>query len=170
MRHHIFYSRLSVSKSIFYVSFLLFSWRPRSCGGPWATAQFVLRPCLLHVVDEWQWSSGWVDPDSLYFSSQMRRRIGLLVAISVQNIQTTHTPNTYIQGGPKTGPRTHDLSWFCQILTDLQFFFTGRLLSKFAVKCISKIPPHLAYGVRVSYLSGEPITSFKDVLKADSGR
>ena len=37
MRHHIFYSRLSVSKSIFYVSlgniFLLFLWRPPSCGG-----------------------------------------------------------------------------------------------------------------------------------------
>ena len=37
MRHHIFYSRLSVSKSIFMfprvIIFLLFSWRPPSCGG-----------------------------------------------------------------------------------------------------------------------------------------
>ena len=34
---------------------------------------------------------------------------------------------------------------FCQILTDLQFFFTGRFLGKFAVKQILKIPPQLAY-------------------------
>jgi len=43
--HAIFYSRLSVRKSIFYVFlgnnfFTVFLWRPLSCGGPWATAQF----------------------------------------------------------------------------------------------------------------------------------
>ena len=33
----------------------------------------------------------------------------------------------------------------CQILTDIQIFFTGRFLGKFAVKCILKIPPDLTY-------------------------
>ena len=45
-----FSSRLSISKSFFYVSlgniFLLFLWRPLSYGGPWATAHFVSPPRL----------------------------------------------------------------------------------------------------------------------------
>jgi len=42
--------------------------------------------------------------------------------------------------------------------TDLRFFFTGRFLFKFAVKRISKIPPHLAY---VATLAGETLMSAK---------
>ena len=35
-------------------------------------------------------------------------------------------------------------------MTDLQHFFTGRFLGKFAVNCILKIPPHLAYVATLS--------------------
>jgi len=45
--------------------------------------------------------------------------------------------------GQKTGQR-HGPQ-FCQILTDLHIFFTGRFRGKFAVKRLLKIPPHLAY-------------------------
>ena len=31
------------------------------------------------------------------------------------------------------------------VLIDLRIFFNGRFLGKFAVKWISKIPPHVAY-------------------------
>jgi len=46
--------------------------------------------------------------------------------------------------GQKTGPQTHRHNSVI-ILNRFQFFFTGRFLGKFAVKCILKIPPHLAY-------------------------
>jgi len=50
----------------------------------------------------------------------------------------------HVQGGPKK--RGHRLVTI--ILSNLNrftFFFTGRFLSKFAVKLTLKIPPHLAY-------------------------
>ena len=49
-----------------------------------------------------------------------------------------------IQGGPKK--RGHRLmTIILSNLNDLQNFFTGRFLGKFAVKLILNIPPHLAY-------------------------
>jgi len=39
----------------------------------------------------------------------------------------------------------HHTWWKPPILTDLRIFFTGRFVGKFAVKWISKIPPHVAY-------------------------
>ena len=49
--HAIFLFQIISFKKYFYVSlgdnFLLFLWRPRSCGGPWATAQFVSPPLNL---------------------------------------------------------------------------------------------------------------------------
>jgi len=50
---------------------------------------------------------------------------------------------------------------FCQILTDLRYFFTGRFLSQFAVKCILKIPPHLTY---VAILPCETLMSTKQAI------
>ena len=43
----------------------------------------------------------------------------------------------FIQGGPKTEV-TNSWRWFCQILTDLQNFFTRRFPGKFAVKWLYK--------------------------------
>jgi len=45
--------------------------------------------------------------------------------------------------------------------TDLRIFFTGRCFGKFTVKCISKIPTHLAY---VATLPCETITSAKQAI------
>jgi len=42
-------------------------------------------------------------------------------------------------------PRTHSRPQFCRILTDFQLFFTRRFFSRFEVKPLLKIPPHLAY-------------------------
>ena len=50
---------------------------------------------------------------------------------------------------------------FCQFLTDLRIFFTGRFLWKFAVKWVSKIPPHLAY---VATLPCETLMSAKQTI------
>jgi len=50
-----------------------------------------------------------------------------------------------IQCGPEKNGATDSQSQFCQILTDLQIFFTRRFFGKFAVKCVLKIPSHLAY-------------------------
>ena len=50
---------------------------------------------------------------------------------------------------------------FCQILTDLENFLTGKFLGKFAVKCLLKIPPHLAY---VAILPCETLMSAKQVI------
>jgi len=61
--------------------------------------------------------------------------------------------------GQKTVPQTHDHN--CQILTDLQIFFTGRFPSKFAVKWILNIPPHLAY---VATLPCETLMSVKQAI------
>jgi len=46
------------------------------------------------------------------------------------------------------------------MLTDLKKF-TGRFLCKFAVKCILKIPPHIAY---VATLPCETLTSAKQAI------
>jgi len=43
----------------------------------------------------------------------------------------------------KTGPKTHDHNSVKSL--PIYYFFTGRFLGKFAVKCVLKIPPHLAY-------------------------
>jgi len=51
----------------------------------------------------------------------------------------------------KTGPQTYDRILSKLILTDLQFFFTGRFIGKFVVKWILKIPPHLAYVTTLPY-------------------
>ena len=45
--------------------------------------------------------------------------------------------------GQKSGAT--DSRPLCQILTDLKKIFTERLLGKFAVKWILKVPQHLAY-------------------------
>jgi len=47
------------------------------------------------------------------------------------------------------------------ILNRFKIFFTGRLLGKFAVKWISKIPPHLAY---VATLPCETLMSAKQAI------
>ena len=47
------------------------------------------------------------------------------------------------------------------ILTDIQIFFTGRFLGKFAVKCILKIPPDLTY---VATLPCETLMSAKQAV------
>ena len=65
--------------------------------------------------------------------------------------------DSYLHGGPKKREPQ-----FCQILTDLQFFFTGRFLSKSTVKCILNIPPHLAY---VATLPCEILMSAKQAIK-----
>ena len=58
------------------------------------------------------------------------------------------------------GPQTHEHE-FCQFLSDLRNFFTGRFLGKFAVKWISKIPPHLVY---VATLPCETLMSAKQAI------
>jgi len=65
-----------------------------------------------------------------------------------------------IQGGPKK--RGHRL--MTTILSNLNrftFFFTGRFLDNFAVKCILKIPSHLAY---VATLPCETLISAKQAV------
>jgi len=59
--HAIIYSTLSVSKSIFMfprvITFYYFLWRPLTCGGPWATAQFApppLNPALVCCANLWK--------------------------------------------------------------------------------------------------------------------
>jgi len=47
------------------------------------------------------------------------------------------------------------------MLTDLQILFTGRFRGKFAVKWISKIPPHLA---SVATLLCETLMSAKQAI------
>jgi len=47
------------------------------------------------------------------------------------------------------------------LLIDLLDFFTGKFLGKFAVKCILKIPPHLAY---VATLPCETLMSAKQAI------
>jgi len=49
-----------------------------------------------------------------------------------------------IQDRPKN-ETTNSCPLFCQILIDLQHFFTERFLGKFAVKWLLTIPPLLAY-------------------------
>jgi len=60
-------------------------------------------------------------------------------------VQYVHAQQ-HLQGGPKSEAIN---SWllFCQIVTDLQNIFTGRLrlLGKFALHWLLKIPPLLAY-------------------------
>jgi len=46
--------------------------------------------------------------------------------------------------GQKTGPQTR-VHISVKSLPIYLIIFTGRFLGKFAVKCILKIPPHLAY-------------------------
>ena len=50
---------------------------------------------------------------------------------------------------------------FCQILTDLENFLTGKFLGKFAVKCLLKVQPHLAY---VATLPCETLMSAKQAI------
>jgi len=64
-----------------------------------------------------------------------------------------------IHGGQKSGATDSSLQ-FCEILTDLKKF-TGRFLSKFAVKRILKISPHLAY---VATLPCETLMSAKPAI------
>jgi len=58
----------------------------------------------------------------------------------------TDTTTEIYRVGQKNGA-TDSWPQFCQILTDFKNNFTERFLSKFAVKCMLKIPPHLAYVV-----------------------
>ena len=62
--------------------------------------------------------------------------------------------------GQKSGATDSSLQ-FCEILTDLKKNFTGRFLSKFAVKRILKISPHLAY---VATLPCETLMSAKPAI------
>ena len=64
-----------------------------------------------------------------------------------------------IQGGPKNGAT--DSAIILSILYRLKKNFTGRFLGKFAVKWISKIPPHLAY---VATLPCEKLMSAKQAI------
>jgi len=50
---------------------------------------------------------------------------------------------------------------FYQILTDIHNFFTGRFSGKLAVKCILKIPLHLAY---VATLTCETLMSAQQAI------
>jgi len=52
-------------------------------------------------------------------------------------------PIGYTGWAKKRGHRL--MTIILSILTDLRIFFTGRFLGKFAVKCVLKIPTHLAY-------------------------
>jgi len=68
----------------------------------------------------------------------------------------------YSTGWAKKRPQTHDHKII--ILSNLNrftIFFTGRFLSKYAVKWISNIPPHLAY---VATLPCETIMSTKQAI------
>ena len=62
--------------------------------------------------------------------------------------------------GQKTGPQTHDHN-SVKSKPIYKFFFTGRFLSKFAVKWILNIPPHLAY---VATLPRETSMSAKQAI------
>ena len=69
----------------------------------------------------------------------------------------------HLQGGPKSRA-TNSLPYFCQILTDLRIFFTGRFLGKLSVKWVLKIPPHLAYVATLpceTLLSAKQATDYK---------
>jgi len=66
----------------------------------------------------------------------------------------------YTTGWAKNGA-TDSLPQFCQILTDLITFFTGRFLGKLAVKWTLKIPPYLAY---VATLPCETLVSAKRAI------
>jgi len=59
----------------------------------------------------------------------------------------------------KSGPRTHDHNYVKSL--PIYNFFTGRFLSKFAVKWILNIPPHLAY---VATLPCETLMSEKQTI------
>ena len=61
--------------------------------------------------------------------------------------------------GQKSGAT--DSRPLCQILTDLKKIFTERLLGKFAVKWILKVPQHLAY---VATLPCETLMSAKQAM------
>ena len=65
-----------------------------------------------------------------------------------------------LQGGLRNGT-TDSGPQFCQILTELQFFSLSRFLGKFTVKCILKIPPHVAY---VATLPCETLISAKQAI------
>jgi len=65
-----------------------------------------------------------------------------------------------LQGGLRNGT-TDSGPQFCQILTELQFFSLSRFLGKFTVKCILKIPPHIAY---VATLPCETLISAKQAI------
>jgi len=64
---------------------------------------------------------------------------------------------------PQGGPKKQGHRLVTIILSNLNpdIFFTGRFPNKFAVKCIFKIPPHLAY---VATLPCETLMSAKQAL------
>ena len=66
----------------------------------------------------------------------------------------------YVQSGPKNAA-TDSWQQLSQILTDLGNFFTERFLSKFEVKRILNIPPHLPY---VATLPCETLMSAKQAI------
>jgi len=72
---------------------------------------------------------------------------GILDVVSFIRINRPHRMHT---GWAKNGAK------FC-----LQNFFTRRFLAKFAVKCLLKIPPHLAY---VATLPCETLMSTKEAI------
>ena len=53
------------------------------------------------------------------------------------------------QGGPKSGPQTHDHN---SVKSEpiLKILFAGRFLGEFVAKCIFNIPQHLAYVATLS--------------------
>jgi len=64
-----------------------------------------------------------------------------------------------VQGGQKWGHRL--VTTILSILNRFNKFFTGRFLGKFAVKWMSKVPPHLAY---VATLPCETLISAKQAI------
>ena len=70
-------------------------------------------------------------------------------------------PTVYRVGRKKRGHRL--MTTILSILNRFKnyFFFTGRFLDKFAVKCISKIPSHLTY---VATLPCEALMSAKQAI------
>jgi len=60
------------------------------------------------------------------------------------NISHSRLLGRIVQGGPR---KRYANSWpqFCQILIDFQIFLTQRFFSKFEVKWLLNIQPHLAY-------------------------
>ena len=89
------------------------------------------------------------------------RRCGM--SMTHVNVDTPHPPChlVSIQGGPKSGPQTHDHNIISNFNRFQEKKITGRFLVNFVVKWILKIPPHLAC---VATLPCETLTSAKQAI------